>query len=112
VDITPCAAKRINQADIWAAVKRHASGDWGYVANEHAKRNDAKVQRGDGLILSIYKDSNDKPFALVTLSNREQVFVVRLGGMIWFLVLAILEGLTRPLRRFRKAQTARDSNLD
>lgn len=53
VAITANASLRLSTEEVFTALKRHASGDWGDLCPEDSLANDAALQHG-GRLLSAY----------------------------------------------------------
>ena len=68
VVITRSALDRLPPSDVNAAIKRHASGDWGDVDDEDRKENERSLLEGFR-ILSVYHAGNEK-FWIITEADR------------------------------------------
>ena len=73
---TPAALGALSQPDIVAALRRHASGDWGEVDEHDWAANDDALQYGTRL-LSAYKSESGVAFWVITEADRS-VTTVRL----------------------------------
>ena len=67
--ITPNASDRVHPADVCAALRRHASGDWGELTAEDKAENELLLKQGFRL-LSAYTDRNGVKFWLITEADR------------------------------------------
>jgi len=68
VIITANASLRLSTEEVLAALRRHASGDWGDLCPEDAISNDHALHQG-GHLLSAYGDG-DYRFWIITESDR------------------------------------------
>ena len=75
VVITRNAANTINEADAANALSRHASGDWGECCREDRKTNDEAL-KNDDRIFSVYRDSNDVKFWIITEHDRSATTIL------------------------------------
>jgi hypothetical protein len=66
---TANALAEISQADIDAALRRHATGDWGDLCAEDKETNDQALVEGMR-ILSVYRAANGTKFWIITEANR------------------------------------------
>jgi len=62
--VTANAAKRLTEAEIQTGLQRHASGDWGDLAEEDLASNEQDVMLG-GRIFSAY-GAGDKRFWIIS----------------------------------------------
>lgn len=67
--ITPNAAASVEHADVLAALRRHASGDWGELGEEDRAANDRALVEGTRL-LSAYRAKNGTRFWIITEADR------------------------------------------
>jgi hypothetical protein len=74
VAITANASLRLSTEEVYTALKRHASGDWGDLCPEDAIANDIALQQG-GRLLSAYGFSQDR-FWVTTLADRSRTIVL------------------------------------
>ncbi|MGD9689156.1 MAG: hypothetical protein AB7K52_00605 [Phycisphaerales bacterium] len=73
--ITPSALDALNGADIPAALRRHASGDWGDVSPDDWSENNLSVEEGRR-ILSAYRDARGIKFWVITEADRSATTVL------------------------------------
>ncbi len=66
---TPAALRALTQADIVAALRRHAAGDWGDVDADDRAANDDALRTGERL-LSAYRTANGTAFWVITEADR------------------------------------------
>ncbi len=62
-------------ADACLAVGRHLAGDWGMASGAMWERNERALLRGD-LLVSTHRDRRGNDFAILTLPNRSQTWVI------------------------------------
>ena len=67
--ITPNALERLTQADVLAALRRHAAGDWGNVCEEDRQENELSLREGFRL-LSVYHSAVGEKFWVITEADR------------------------------------------
>ncbi len=67
--ITPNAAASVEHADVLAALRRHASGDWGELGEEDRAANDRALVEGTRL-LSAYRARSGTRFWIITEADR------------------------------------------
>ncbi|MCC6233321.1 MAG: hypothetical protein IT580_11800 [Verrucomicrobiales bacterium] len=67
--ITPNAAASVEHADVLAALRRHASGDWGELGEEDRAANDRALVEGTRL-LSAFSSSSGTRFWIITEADR------------------------------------------
>jgi hypothetical protein len=72
---TPNALAHLTQADISAALARHAVGDWGDLCAEDKQVNDQAVVEGSR-ILSAYQAANGTKFWIITEADRSVTTVL------------------------------------
>ena len=73
--MTANALGRVHPADVCAAIRRHASGDWGDLCQEDKEENELSLQQGFRL-LSAYRDRNGTKFWVITESDRSVTTVL------------------------------------
>lgn len=72
---TPAALGILSQADMVAALQRHASGDWGDVdAHDRAVNDDAVIQRER--LVSAYQSERGISFWVITEADRSVTTVL------------------------------------
>jgi hypothetical protein len=67
--ITPNAAASVEHDDVLAALRRHASGDWGELGAEDRAANDRALVEGTRL-LSAYRSRSGIRFWIITEADR------------------------------------------
>ena len=72
---TPAALAAVSPLDIAAALRRHASGDWGEVDPDDRAANDAAVRSGERL-LSVYRSATGTTFWVLTEADRSATTVL------------------------------------
>ena len=72
---TPAALGTLTSPDIVAALRRHASGDWGDVDAEDRAANDEALSDGTRL-LSAYKSADGTRFWVITEADRSVTTVL------------------------------------
>lgn len=72
---TPAALGVLTQPDIAAALRRHASGDWGTVDAEDRAANDEALRDGTRL-LSVYESASGTTFWVITEADRSVTTVL------------------------------------
>jgi hypothetical protein len=72
---TPAALGALTQADIVAALRRHAAGDWGEVDAHDRAANDDALREGERL-LSVYRSVNGTTFWVITEADRSVTTVL------------------------------------
>ena len=72
---TPAALGTVSQPDIVAALRRHASGDWGDVDPDDRAANDLALTSG-GRLLSVYELVNGITFWVITEADRSVTTVL------------------------------------
>jgi hypothetical protein len=65
----------IAKNEVFRALQRHESGDWGEVCPEDRETNEEALKSGDRL-LSIYKDSKGTKFYVITEADRSVTTVL------------------------------------
>lgn len=73
--ITANARNVLNPANVVVALRRHASGDWGDVCAQDAEENELSLTAGFR-ILSVYHDSNQVKFWIITEADRSLTTVL------------------------------------
>ena len=73
--ITGSAAERLDPYDVYAALRRHATGDWGEVDAEDEAQNERSLKEGFRL-LSAYTDRNGVKFWIITEADRSATTVL------------------------------------
>lgn len=71
------ALDALNPNDVFAAIVRHASGDWGDVCDEDRKENERSLEHGFRL-LSVYQDRDGTAFWIITEADRSATTVLLL----------------------------------
>ncbi len=74
VAITANASLRLSTEEVWTALKRHASGDWGDLCPEDTLANDAALQHG-GRLFSAYGQGVNR-FWVITEADRSVTTVL------------------------------------
>ena len=72
---TPAAMNVLTQPEMVAALRRHATGDWGDVDAHDWAANDDALQHGTRL-LSAYKSAHGIPFWVITEADRSVTTVL------------------------------------
>ncbi len=72
---TPAALAALSQPDMVAAIRRHASGDWGDVDAEDTAANDEALRDGTRL-LSSYTSTAGVRFWVITEADRSVTTVL------------------------------------
>ena len=72
---TPAALGAVSHADIAAALRRHAAGDWGDVTPDDRAANDAALKSGERL-LSVYRSATGTTFWVLTEADRSATTVL------------------------------------
>lgn len=73
--ITANAQARLDPRSVLAAMRRHASGDWGDLCKEDVAANEAALRCGSRL-LSSYVDSSGEKFWIITEADRSVTTVL------------------------------------
>jgi hypothetical protein len=73
--ITNNAAERLEAHDVYAALRRHAQGDWGELDPEDVAENERSLKGGFRL-LSAYTDRNGVKFWIITEADRSATTVL------------------------------------
>ena len=61
--------------DVYAALRRHAVGDWGEVCPEDWAENDLSLRQGLRLV-SAYRDRNGSRFLVITEADRSATTIL------------------------------------
>ena len=72
---TPAALGAVSHPDIAAALRRHASGDWGDVDPDDRAANDLALTSG-GRLLSVYQSATGTTFWVLTEADRSVTTVL------------------------------------
>jgi hypothetical protein len=73
--ITANAQAVLHPGDVFAAIDRHANGDWGDICEEDRQENERAL--GQRLrLLSVYTDSDDTRFWIITEADRSLTTVL------------------------------------
>jgi hypothetical protein len=75
VVITTNANKTLAEDDVFKALARHVSGDWGEVCKEDWKTNDNALKHGERL-LSEYTSKDNEKFWIITEWDRSVTTVL------------------------------------
>ncbi len=67
--------KSVDQAEVIAALTRHAKGDWGELVEQDWPRNEAALT-ADGIVLSVYGAQVGRLFWILTDVNDEKTSVL------------------------------------
>lgn len=73
--ITPNAEASLNEEDVLASLRRHASGDWGICDARDWSDNDRSLAHSMQLF-SPFKDRNGKMFWIFTEADRSMTLVL------------------------------------
>ncbi|HOB98268.1 MAG TPA: hypothetical protein PKM43_05915 [Verrucomicrobiota bacterium] len=73
--ITNNAAERLEPYDVYAALRRHARGDWGELDAEDVAENERSLKEGFRL-LSAYSDRNGVKFWIITEADHSVTTVL------------------------------------
>ena len=73
--VAPDAQEQLEAAEVRAALRRHARGDWGEATPDEVADNERGL-REDGGVLSIFRDRRDARFGVLTNGNRTATLVV------------------------------------
>ncbi len=77
--IAPDAEQQLETAEVRAALRRHARGDWGEAAPADVAENERGLREGRGVI-SVFRDGRDVRFCVMTNGNRSATLVVSWTG--------------------------------
>jgi predicted transcriptional regulator len=72
---TQGALLALNQGDMFAALTRHMSGDWGEVDEEDWEANDRALET-NARLLSAYIDRHGKKFWIITQADRSSTTIL------------------------------------
>jgi hypothetical protein len=72
---TANAAASLPSDEVWAAVLRHASGDWGEVCKEDWAANEAALVEGYRLF-SVYRSADGRKFWIITEADRSSTTIL------------------------------------
>ena len=72
---TPGVLAAVDQSDIRAALRRHATGDWGD-CDQHDREANEAARRSGSRLLSAYHDSNGTKFWIITEGDRSVTSVL------------------------------------
>lgn len=72
---TPNALANLSRSDIWRALRRHVTGDWGDVCGEDREANNQALRQGSRL-LSVYHGENGTKFWIITEADRSATTVL------------------------------------
>jgi len=73
--VTGAALHVLNLEDVYAALRRHESGDWGEVCKEDWQENEYSLDKHLRL-LSVYRDRNGRRFWIITEADRSATTVL------------------------------------
>lgn len=73
--ITPAARDALDPADVIAAMRRHARGDWGELCDEDRCQNELALREG-GRLFSAYQDRRHTKFWVITEADRSATTVL------------------------------------
>ena len=73
--VTPNAQEQLETAEVRAALRRHARGDWGEATPDEVADNERGLREGSG-VLSIFRDRRDAKFCVMTNGSRSATLVV------------------------------------
>ena len=73
--IAPGAQEQLESAEVRAALRRHARGDWGEAKPDEVADNERGLREAGG-VLSIFRDRRDQRFGVLTNGNRSATLVV------------------------------------
>ena len=73
--VTPLVEQRLEAAEVRAALRRHARGDWGEVTPQQVCENERNLRDG-GSVLSVFRDGGQRRFCVLTNSHRSATLVV------------------------------------
>ena len=72
--IAPQAQEQLETAELRAALRRHALGDWGEVTPAEVVENERNLRDGDQVI-SIFRSARDEKFCVLTNGHRSSTLV-------------------------------------
>ena len=73
--VTPLVEQRLEAAEVRAALRRHARGDWGEATPGQVRENERSLRDG-GSVLSVFRDGWHRRFCVLTNSHRSATLVV------------------------------------
>ena len=73
--IAPNAQEQLESAEVRAALRRHARGEWGEASPDEVADIERGVREGSG-VLSIFRDRRDAKFCVMTNGSRSATLVV------------------------------------
>ncbi len=73
--VAPDAQEQLETAEVRAALRRHARGDWGEASPDEVADNERGL-REEGGVLSIFRDRRDARFCVMTNGCRSATLVV------------------------------------
>ena len=73
--VAPNAQEQLESAEVRAALRRHACGDWGEAKPDEVADNERGLREAGG-VLSIFRDRRDQRFCVMTNGNRSATLVV------------------------------------
>ena len=73
--VAPNAQEQLESAEVRAALRRHARGDWGEAKPDEIADNERGLREAGG-VLSIFRDRRDRRFGVMTNGNRSATLVV------------------------------------
>ena len=77
--IAPNAHEQLETAEVRAALRRHARGDWGEASPQEVADNERGLRDGDR-VLSVHRDSREQRFCILTNAHRSGTLVVTWTG--------------------------------
>ncbi len=73
--VTPGVILKIKSVEVFAALDRHASCDWGLICDQDREANEEALIHGFR-IMSVYKDSKNTNFWIITEADRSVTTVL------------------------------------
>ena len=73
--VTPGVIVKIKSVEVFAALDRHASCDWGLICDQDREANEEALIHGFR-IMSVYKDSKNTNFWIITEADRSVTTVL------------------------------------
>ncbi len=73
--ITPGVVEKVKPREVFQALARHEKGDWGIVCEDDRIANDEAMIH-DSRVLSVYMDSQDTKFWIITEWDRSMTTVL------------------------------------
>ena len=77
--VAPDAQEQLEAAEVRAALRRHARGDWGEASPDAVADNERGLLEAGG-VLSIFRDRRDARFCVMTNGSRSATLVVTWTG--------------------------------